>query len=396
MLAQPAMASAQSFETPPSFNAAKIRGITRVGTNYTVENPVRSDGMLRVYVLATPYGKFTVRGDSMLRMRTNELKALALLEKVSNSDSFGQALVKAGLNPLKYTGQLITNPVGTVQNTLGGVGAMFERFRAGMAHTGKTRDNEFDTLLGVTDERRDLAVAYGVDPYTDFPPLDARLTQLSQAAAAGGLVVTGALMAVPGAPGLIVSNLSTVTKINDVGLADVARQYTAAQLFEINRDRLVKMGVDQALAERLIANRNFTPIDITAIVAALDTMKEVDGREIFVERAAAAPDRSIAWFTRVHAELMADTYRRRQSFVRFVALGNFPFLATKDNRVLTVAPIDALAWTQETAPRLAEAFADRKRLGFKNGELRITGEATRRARRHIKANGWAVHERQRP
>lgn len=40
---------------------------------------------------------------------------------------------------------------------------------------------------------------------------------------AGGLVVTGALMGVPGASGLIVSNLSTVTKINDVGIADAAR-----------------------------------------------------------------------------------------------------------------------------------------------------------------------------
>lgn len=58
---------------------------------------------------------------------------------------------------------------------------MFERFRAGMEHVGATPDNEFDTLLGVNDERRDLAVAYEVDPYTDFPPLYAKLTQPSQA-----------------------------------------------------------------------------------------------------------------------------------------------------------------------------------------------------------------------
>ena len=41
-------------------------------------------------------------------------------------------------------------------------------------------------LLGVTDKRRDLAAAYGVDPYTDFPPLAAKLQQLSQAAATAG------------------------------------------------------------------------------------------------------------------------------------------------------------------------------------------------------------------
>lgn len=393
---RPAAAPAQTTENPPSFNAAKIRGITRVGTNYTIETPVRSDGMLRVYVLATPYGKFTVRGDAMLRMRTNELKALAQLEKVSESDAFGQALVKAGLNPLKYTGQLIVNPLGTIENTLGGVDAMFKRFHAGMAHAGKTRDNEMESLLGVTDERRALATAYGVDPYTDFPPLDAKLKQMSQAAAAGGLVVTGALMAVPGAPGLIISNLSTVTKISDVRLADVARQYTAPQLREHNQRRLIEMGVDEGLADRLLSNRNYTPLDITVIVAALHHMPQVQGREIFVERAAVAPDRSIAYFARIHAELMIAAYQRRPDFVRFVALGGFPFLVTRDNRALTVAPIDALAWTTGTAPRLTEAFADRKRMGLRSGELRITGEATAMAERHIKASGWAVYERQKP
>jgi len=393
---QPAAAPAQTMESPPSFNAAKIRGITRVGSNYTIENPVRSDGLLRVYLLATPYGKFTVRGDAMLQMRTNELKALALLEKVSTSDAFGQALVKAGINPLKYTGQLITNPAGTIERTLGGVDAMFKRFHAGMAHVGQSRDNEMESLLGVTDERRALAAAYGVDPYTDFPPFDAKLTQLSQAAAAGGLVVTGALMAVPGAPGLVVSNLSTVTKISDVSLADVARQYTAPQLLEHNRRRLVEMGVDEALADRVLANRNYTPLDMTVIVAALHHMPQLQGREIFVEHAAGASERFIAYFTRIQADLMVTAYRRRPDFVRFVVLGGFPFLATRDNRALTVAPIDALAWTNETAPRLTEAFADRKRMGFRSGELRITGGATALAERHIKANGWAVLQRQRP
>ena len=87
------------MEQPPSFNAAQIPGIKRVGENYTIRNPVRSDGILRIYVLATPYGDITVQGDEMLRMRINELKALAVMEKVSNSEAFGKALAEAGLEP---------------------------------------------------------------------------------------------------------------------------------------------------------------------------------------------------------------------------------------------------------------------------------------------------------
>jgi hypothetical protein len=64
-------APAQRFEAPPSFNAAQIRGIERVGANYTVLTPVRSDGLIRHYLLATPYGEIAVPGDAMLRMRLN-------------------------------------------------------------------------------------------------------------------------------------------------------------------------------------------------------------------------------------------------------------------------------------------------------------------------------------
>ena len=78
--------AAQTYERPPSFAADKIRGIKPVGDNYTIKSPVRSDGLFRVYDLTTPYGPFTVQGDQMMRMRLNELRALAELEKLSQSE----------------------------------------------------------------------------------------------------------------------------------------------------------------------------------------------------------------------------------------------------------------------------------------------------------------------
>ena len=91
-------------------------------------------------------------------------------------------------------------------------------------------------MLGVTDQRRQIAATYGVDPYTDFPPLNAKLEQLSQAAALGGLAVTGAFLAIPVVAGLIVSNLSTAYKLNDIGIEELARKYTASQILDLNRN----------------------------------------------------------------------------------------------------------------------------------------------------------------
>jgi hypothetical protein len=395
LLAQPA--AAQPYEQPPSFNAAQIPGIKRIGPDYTIENPVRSDGILRIYVLKTPYGEYTVQGDEMLRMRLNEFAALAALEKVSNSESFAKALAEAGLSPLKFTGQLITNPIGTVQNTFAGVGAFFNRLGAGMNNAGQTPDNAVADLLGVTDERRKLAAAYGVDPYTDLPPLNAKLDQLSQAAAAGGLVVTGALMAVPGAAGIVVSNLSTANKVNNIGIQDLARDYTAAQILDINRGLLAKMGIDKTLSERLLANRFYTPIDMAAMVAALDSMHGVGGRDVFVARAAEANSRALAYFMRRHAELLADDYRRHGGYARFVALASYPFVITRDNRVMTLLPIDALSWTRETSAGFAAVTADRRKYAPKaHGQLRIVGMATPLAKRELKREGWYVLDHQRP
>ena len=397
LLLAPCAAPAQQVEQPPSFNAAQIPGIKRIGDNYTIRNPVKSDGILRIYALATPYGDISVQGDEMMRMRANEFKALAALEKVSTSESFGKALAEAGLGPIKFAGGLIVNPVGTVQNTMAGVGGFFNRLGSGMANAGKTQDDTMSSLLGVTDERRKLAAAYGVDPYTDLAPLSEKLQVLSQAAATGGLVVKGALFAVPGAAGIVVSNLATANSVNNLGIDQIARDYTAAQILDLNRDLLKKMGIEDALAESLLANRNYTPIDMTAMVAALNAMKGVEHRELFVARAAAADGRAIAYVLRRTAEFYADDYRKRGGYVRFVSLADFPYVVTRDNRVTAILPIDALSWTRETSIGFIAVSNARKAIvPNSRGELRITGTATELAKRELKERGWTVLERQKP
>ena len=249
----------------------------------------------------------------------------------------------------------------------------------------------------MTGEKRTLAATYGVDPYTDFPPLKAKLDRLSEAAALGGLTVSGALLIVPGAAGIIVSNLSTAYKLNDIGLEDLARNFTAAQIMDLNRERLDKMGVDKEVTERLLANRNFTPIDLAAMVAALDSMQSVEDRQVFAAWAVTADARYFAYFVRRQAELMADDNRRHRNYRRLVSLAGYPFAATGDGRLHTLSPIDALAWTKETEYRFGDMSAARREIAPEaRVDLRITGQATALARQKRKAQGWSWSERQKP
>ena len=394
LLSAIAAASAQGFEQPPSFAAANIPGIKPVGDNYRVREPVRSDGLLRVYRLETPYGEVAVQGDQMLRMRINELTALHELEKVSQSEHFAKALAEAGISPLKYTGRLITNPVQTIGDTVTGIGSFFGGIGSGMANAGKTgHDDPVSGVLGVSTQRRHLATRYGVDPYTDFEPLKFKLARLSEAAATGRLVVSGALFFVPGAAGIVVSNLKTADTLGDIKIDDLARDYSASQILDLNRQRLLAMGIDRDLAERLLTNRNYSPVDMAAMVAALDSLDGVQDRAVFFARAATVDSRTIAYFMRRHADWVSAYHARSQNSVRFVSLGGYPFNVTREGRVVGLMPIDALSWTASTAEVFNRSTADLRRGGGRApAELRITGRATPLAKRELKALGWTVVE----
>ena len=181
-------------------------------------------------------------------------------------------------------------------------------------------------LTGASRRKRELAIKLGVDPYTDFQPLQQRLTQLSAAAATGGLVVSGALMAIPGVGGIIVSNTAT-----SANLGNAARDNTPAQLLDLNRAKLLAMGVDRNLAEQFLLNRNYTPVDATAVVSFLEEV-QVPGREAFFARAATVGRRDAALFMRRQAEMLADYQNKTRSITGFVALGGFPFVTTTRRR----------------------------------------------------------------
>ncbi|MCL4712864.1 MAG: hypothetical protein KJZ73_16600 [Pseudorhodoplanes sp.] len=376
--------AAEKFEKPRSFPSNLIPGISAAGQNYTIASPVTSDGFMRIYRVKTPYGDFEVIGDALMRARQFELAALRELDQVTNSEAFNKALAEAGLSPIRFAGQLLVNPLGTVGNTLSGIGSLFGQIGSSAHNAGKVQGDPIADLTGASRRKRELAVKLGVDPYTDFPPLQDKLTQLSQAAATGGLLVSGALMAIPGVGGLIVSNAST-----SANLTNMARDSTPAQLLDIGRQKLAAMGVDAKLTEVFLTNRNYTPLDAAIIVTSLEAIP-VAGRDVFISRAASVGRRDAAFFMRRQAELLAEYQEKTGVITGFVPLGGFPFTLTRSG-VMGFLPLDALSWTENTGRAMRDITDSMKRLGRAGkAELRITGQATPLAKQQLKALGWTV------
>ncbi len=379
-------AHSQNNERPASFDAAKILGDRVTGSNYTVTNPVASDGFMRIYNLKTTYGDFTVIGDALMQTRLQELGALRELEKTNQQEASGKALVESGLAPITYAGKLLTDPGKTLGNTFAGAGNFLGQVGSGISNAGKTQDDAMASLFGVTKKKRELAAQLHVDPYTDFQPLADKMTRLSEAAAGGSFAVNVGYMFIPGAAGIVISNVGTS---ND--MSDIARDNTAAQLMDRNRQKTTAMGLDKAIAETLVTNRAFSPIDLTSLVNALEAMPDVEGRVEFLRRAAMVNRRDAAFFMRRHAEVLAAYHSKTRSLASFVLLGDFPFNRLRNGGVLGLWPIDALSWTDNSSGTLQRMSEAHKRSGISGpAEIRISGQVTPLARQKLQALGWKV------
>src|SRR5262245_42133360 len=102
---------------------------------------------MRIFEVDTSYGKFTFDCVEFSKLRLHELEAAAAIEKMSQSEAFGQAFGRAALGPIKFGADLITNPADTVERSLSGIGNMFDRIGAGLSNTRADRDNLVESCL---------------------------------------------------------------------------------------------------------------------------------------------------------------------------------------------------------------------------------------------------------
>ena len=265
-----ASAFSAQIETPPTASARAILGGQVQGSNYQIEDPVRSDGFLQIFTLNTPYGRYEVQGREMLKVRMRELAAVAVLERIDKSQTYVDAAAKAVKKPVDLAVGFVSNPVGSVQQSMSGVGELFSRIGSGITNAGRGRDNLAGSLLGVSSAKRQIAYRLGVDPYTDFKPLLDALNDTARVTALGDLTVSGAFMAIPGGAGMVVSYSKTTQEVGQIVL-----DKTPSQLRDANRAYLAAMDVPGATISAFLDNTFFTPMDQTIIVAAMEKMKGV-------------------------------------------------------------------------------------------------------------------------
>ena len=381
----PFSSTAAALELPKPEPVEKYLGKAATGSNYTVKPIVRSDGVMRIFDVDTTYGKFMFDGVEFAKLRIHELNAVAAIEKMSQSERFGQAFGRAALGPIKFGADLITNPADTVQRSLSGIGNMFDRVGAGLSNSRADRDNVVDSLLGVSDAQRELAVELDVDPYTDFPPLAQRLKEMSGAMASGGLPIRAGLAAVPGGVGIAVSSVATVGSAKDT-----LRSKTAAQLIAEVRTTLASLGVPEVSINRLVENRNFTPADLLIMARALKQLN-AQNTAAFVEHVAGAGSRNVAFYDRRRAQILAARSTELGGIVSFVTFGGQPINVARNGNIVAAFMVDDIAWTDIQQRTFVAATTEIHRTNpGAISVLATTGTVTPMAAAEIGKRGWKI------
>ncbi len=389
LVAVSAPAAAQAFEANPTLRAGDVLPAKLVrGEFHTVDDAVQNDGVMNRYKLRIPQGELNVVGTDRLEIWIEESAALQKMEEVKRSEVFGEALKNSVKAPVKFAGNLVKDPAGTVEDVGKGAGEFFNSI--GHSLFGGASEKEsgtVETVVGYDAIKRQFAFQFGVDPYTTNELVQERLVELSRAAFAGGVPLKAATMALPTAGAVAIRGTGGA-----YGLSQLIRDKSPAELKEINGAKLAKMGVPPETATRFLEHPDFSPTKKTIITHMLERLEGVEGRAVFIERAAQAADEPMAFFFQGQAEDMAGYHAKVAPLARLVALRGLVFGQRADGTVVGVFPVDYLTWRQKSANTVSGLEPDIKKLGGKSPQLWVTGSMSPLYRKNMAALGWTVQE----
>jgi hypothetical protein len=394
LVLQPALATAaqQGYEAPPVLGASNILPPELLaGPNHRVEEKVVNDGYLSTYRVGSKFGTFTALSTAMLRKRIGEINALVVMEKIQGTKEFTASLKEAGTDTLAGFKNLVTSPVQTVTGAVSGLGVALRRAGDNLAgpKRSESEDSRVKDLIGFSKTKREYAYQLGVDVYSDNEKLQERLNEIAWAGYGGGLTWAAAMAAVPGGAGLAITVSGSHRLLNEV-----FRTTPPADLRRMNAEKLKAMDVHPEIADTFISNALFSPRQQTLLVNALEEMKGVANRGVFVRFAGATQNPNLVFFRQRQAEMYAGYHRTVAPLEGFLSLDGLPAGRTTGGNLVFNAPLDHLVWTEPIARFItAVNSVVQETGGIKGKEFWVTGTLSARAKKELKSRGWQVQER---
>ncbi len=424
MVSVVALLAASDFESPPTLEASEVLPAAAVaGDHYRLDAAVSNDGYMNSYAIESDFGPFEAYGTSQLVMRLLEIGALGVLDDLTKTEVFANAVKEGATQSLRAIGTIATKPVQTVKGLPKGVGRLFGRTKRSVEagyKTGKElvsgddEDSDSDACEGEAcegtseedeggseedeasrvDQAEEFATGYakryfgvnaaqrrwsqklGVDPYTSNAVLTAAIQEIAKFDSAGRFAVR--LAPIPRIPGS-----RTIAKVNSL-----VWTMDAYELVQFNKKRLAEAGVAPEVIDVFYLNAFYSPTAQTLLFTALLNLEAAaDLGRALVQANSAESDAEARFF--VTAAQMLQWFHLHESPVARLLPGERAFVVeSEDGRIVLHAPVDYLSWTPEVAAaagRISTASG-----GEDRREIWLLGDLSARCRAELESLGWGI------
>ncbi len=389
-------AAEPSFQKPPTLRASYLLPANMIsGPLFHVDDEVPTDGLMGHYTLRSEYGTFVVPGRELLRIRIAELPAIQQLNKVSNSQEFLDAMGQAAEKPIESAEKIITNPEQTLSDLPSGISRLFGSVEQGAEEIRQAASNPTEsttqkvegtldriggvtmTALGYEQSRRQLAQSLGVDPYTTNPVLAKKLTNVARVAFSGKLAVNSMVTAfVPASIAITGTNFTS----------DLVYDTSAADLIDMNKQKMFNMGANEEQVEALLNNRWYSLSVLTSLVAELERLPGVSGVPEVIALAATAQNEEEARFLASSAQMLAWLNATGTPISQIAGRGTIIGIGPNGGIVVT-APVDYISWTERIGN-----FAKRPDLKAGQRSIWLSGKMSGVAQRGFTELHWTLYQ----
>ena len=380
--------AAERYEEPPVLNASVILSKELVGgSNHQVDDSVINDGYMNTYRIQSKYPTFTAPSTELLRIRIDEINAIAVMENLEEAKEFGESAQSAGGNLGKAFQNLVEQPEETLKGAGTGIKRMFDRagetFRS---QRSASEDSAYKDLIGFSKVKREYAAEFGVDAYSSNALLQEHLNRVAWSGYAGGIGVAALVAMIPGGAGMVVTATSSTRLLNDL-----VKTTPPTELRKLNRKKLIKMGVSKDIAKLFINNDVFSPRHQTFLVGALEGMEGVEDRTEYISFAIPTNTGELALFRQRMAEMYNGFHQNIKPIKRFIGFDRFVAAQSADNKFILAVPLDYLVWTQSIADIVGsfDEYASSLK-DIRGKELWIAGSISPLAADSLERRGWAV------
>ena len=378
--------SRAAYEEPPVLQAKSILPSELLkGENYTVQDEVINNGLFNQYTIETRFGTFKASSTDDLRIVLDEINAIAAMKQVKTEDTAVEGLKQSGEKTVEGVKKLFKDPQSTLEGAASGVGSLFNRAKetVGKREITDAEDSKFEQLVGISKAKGEIATKYGVNVYSRNKVLQAELDRLGQADYLGGLGVGMATSFVPGVGGLVLTTSGAARLLNEA-----INTTPASELWLQNKNKLVGMGMNVDTVELFLNNPNFSPALSTVLVVALDSMKGVDNRELFIKVALQAGDFDMAKIITRIAVMSAGYHKEVTPLKGFAPMARLTLGLCEDGTRIVLLPTDYIIWSKRVAEALTSIIEEAKGTGL---ELWISGSLSKKATTELKNQGWKIH-----